>query len=113
MNWVDEAFGDPEFGEGRWYLNPKNHSRQMYKVKKPGEKPAAFGSDPEAQSGRKMGEIMQKRFTDPEEFEKLVKEANAMKEKSPFQIGQVIPLEEAKRVAELSYLSATAFLTTR
>jgi len=75
----------------------------MYKVKKPGEKPAAFGSDPEAQSGRKMGEIMQKRFTDPEEFEKLVKEANAMKEKSPFQIGQVIPLEEAKRVAELSY----------
>ena len=103
MNWVDEAFGDPEYGEGRWYLNPKNHSRQMYKIKKPGQQAAAFGSDPEAESGRKMGEIMQERFSDPEKFREQVAEANSLTTKSPFQIGQVIPIQEAFRVAELAY----------
>ena len=103
MNWVDKAFGDPEYGDGRWYLNPKNHSRNMYKIKKPNQKAAAYGSDPEAQSGRLMGEIMQVRYTDPEEFAKQVKEADSLETKSPFQIGQVIPLQEAIKVLELSY----------
>ncbi|MCP4753364.1 MAG: 4Fe-4S dicluster domain-containing protein [Proteobacteria bacterium] len=103
MNWIDKAYGDPEYGNGRWYLNPKNHSRNMYKIKKPQQKAAAFGSDPEAQSGRKIGEIMQMRFDDPEKFRQLVKEADSLKTKGPFQIGQVIPLQEAYVVAELSY----------
>ena len=103
MCWVCEAYGDPEIENGRWFLNPKNHSRQMYKVKKPGQKAAAYGSDPESQSGRNIQEILATRFTDQEEFQRLVKEANAMKGDGPFQIGQVIPLKEAHRVVELSY----------
>lgn len=103
MNWIDKAYGDPNYGNGRWYLNPRNHSRNMYKIKKPEQKAAAFGSDPEAQSGAKISEIMQTRFEDQEKFERLVKEADALKTKGPFQIGQVIPIQEAFKVAELSY----------
>ncbi|MEE8399769.1 MAG: 4Fe-4S binding protein [Desulfobacterales bacterium] len=103
MNWVDEAFGDPAYGNGRWYLNPKNHSRNMYKIKKPNQKAAAYGSDPESVGGRLIGEIMQTRYTDPEEFAKQVKEADSLRTTGPFQIGQVIPLQEAIKVAEISY----------
>ncbi|MBW2324084.1 MAG: 4Fe-4S binding protein [Deltaproteobacteria bacterium] len=103
MCWVCEAYGDPEVENGRWYLNPKNHSRNMYKIKKPDQKAAAYGSDPEAQSGRNIGEIMQFRFTDPDKFNQLIKEANAMKGSGPFQIGQVIPIQEAYKVVEMSY----------
>ncbi|MBW2085155.1 MAG: 4Fe-4S binding protein [Deltaproteobacteria bacterium] len=103
MCWVCEAYGDPEVENGRWYLNPRNHSRNMYKIKKPDQKAAAYGSDPETQSGRTVGEIMQHRFTDPEKFAQLIKEANAMRGSGPFQIGQVIPLQEAFKVVEMSY----------
>ena len=103
MCWVCDAYGDPEFGGGKWYLNPKNHSRQMYKIKKPGQKDAAYGSDPEAQSGRTIREIMNLRFEDPVKFQQLIKEANDMREKGPFQIGQVIPIQEAFKAVEMSY----------
>ncbi len=103
MFWVDEAYGDPKYGKGKWFMNPKNHSRQMYKVKKPGQKAMDFGADPESQSGRIMGEILETRFTDPEKFQALIREANAMKGESPFQIGQVITLAEAFEVLELTY----------
>ncbi|MCJ7774638.1 MAG: hypothetical protein MUP22_16050, partial [Desulfobacterales bacterium] len=83
MNWIDKAYGDPNYGNGRWYLNPKNHSRNMYKIKKPDQKSAAFGSDPEAQSGARIFEIMQTRFEDQEKFQRLVKEADAMRTKGP------------------------------
>ena len=102
MCWVCDAYGDPEFGDGKWYLNPKNHSRQMYKIKKPGQKDAAYGSDPEAQSGRTIREIMNLRFEDPVKFQQLIKEANDMREKGPFQIGQVIPIQEAFKAVEMS-----------
>lgn len=103
MCWVCDAYGDPEVNDGRWYLNPKNHSRQMYKIKKPDQKAAAYGSDPEAQSGKTIGEIMQNRFTDTEKFQGLIKEANAMKGNGPFQIGQVIPIQEAIKTVEMAY----------
>jgi NAD-dependent dihydropyrimidine dehydrogenase PreA subunit len=103
MFWVDEAYGDPKYGNGKWFLNPMNHSRQMYKIKKPGQKAMDFGADPESQSGRIMGEILETRFTDPEKFQNLIQEANAMKGDSPFQIGQVITLAEAFEALELTY----------
>ncbi len=103
MNWIDKAYGDPKYGNGKWYLNPKNHSRNMYKIKKPDQKAAAFGADPEHQSIMKMMEILLTRFQDEEKFERLVKDADAMQAKGPFQIGQVIPIQEAFKVAEMSY----------
>ncbi len=87
MCWVCDAYGDPEYGDGKWWLNPKNHSRNMYKIKKQGQKAAAYGSDPEATAGRNMGEVLRTRYEDTEKFQQLVKEANAMRGNSPFQIG--------------------------
>jgi len=103
MCWICEAYGDPEIENGRWYLNPENHARHMYKVKRPGQKSSAYGSDPESQSAETFFEIIETRFQDTEKFKKLVKDANEMKGEGPFQIGQVVPLKEAKRIAEYSY----------
>ena len=103
MCWVCDLYGDPEIADGRWFLNPENHSRHMYKIKRPDHKAAAYGSDPEAESGKAIGDIMAKRFEDPDEFEREVAEANAMKGTGPFQIGQVVPIQEAFKIAELSY----------
>jgi len=103
MCWICEAYGDPDIENGKWYLNPKNHARHMYKIKKPDQKASAYGADPESQSARTMFEIMAKRFEDPEEFRRLVREANALQGRGPFQIGQVVPLREAKKIMELSY----------
>jgi NAD-dependent dihydropyrimidine dehydrogenase PreA subunit len=103
MCWICDEFGDPEYGDGKWWLNPKNHSRQMYKIKKPDQKAATFGSDPEMTAGRKSGEVMQTRFDDPETFKKLVKENNELKAASPFQIAQVLPIQEIFKVIEMAY----------
>ena len=49
-----------------------------------------------AESGKLVADIMAKRFEDPEEFKREVDEANAMKgERATFQIGQVVPIQEA------------------
>lgn len=99
MCYVCDAYGDG----GLWYLNPKNFARQMYKVKKPGEKAAEYGADPEAQAGRRIAEVMQTRFTDREKFQQMVKEVNANKGTGLLQIGQALPLQDACKVVEMSY----------
>jgi NAD-dependent dihydropyrimidine dehydrogenase PreA subunit len=75
----------------------------MYKIKRPEQKAKAYGTDPEAESGKLVADIMAKRLEDPEEFKRQVTVANAMKGDGPFQIGQVVPLQEAVKIAELSY----------
>ncbi len=37
MCWMCDQFGDPENGDGVWYLNPANYARNMYKLRAPGE----------------------------------------------------------------------------
>ena len=92
------------FGEGtRWYYNPKNYARQMYKRRKPGQGAKDFGTDPEAESGRLQEEMLNTRFTDRDKFEELVREANERMLDPRFQIGQVIPLREALEVCDLAY----------
>lgn len=103
MCWICDLYGDPEIEDGRWFLNPENHSRHMYKIKRPDQKAQAYGTDPEAESGKLVADIMAKRLEDPEEFKRQVTEANAMKGDGPFQIGQVVPIQEAVKIAELSY----------
>ena len=41
MCWICEQIGEGMF----WYLNPRNHARRMYKLRKPGEKPAVTSTD--------------------------------------------------------------------
>ncbi len=97
MCWVCDIYGDG----GLWYLNPKNYARNLYRLRTPGAA-RAFGEDPETLGLRRMQEILETRFTDREEFSRLVKEANEMREKGPFQIGQVVPLQDAHKMVELS-----------
>ena len=103
MCWVCDAYGDPKYGNGLWYLNPRNHSRQMYKLRKPSEKVKVYGEDPEAQGGRRLEEMMQVRFEDPKRFAQLVEETNANPGGGILQIGQVLPLQDALIVADLAY----------
>ena len=99
MCWVCKACGDGT----RWYLNPKNFARQMYKVKKPGEVAKEYGEDPEAQVGRRLFEALDLRFTDPQKFQEAVKHFNDNKGKGLLQIVQILPLKEALQVAEMAY----------
>jgi NAD-dependent dihydropyrimidine dehydrogenase PreA subunit len=93
-----------EYGEGtRWYLNPRNYARNMYKVKRPGEQPKGFGADPESQSAARLREIIKTKYEDPEKFTELVRQANQRTVHGPFQIGQVVPLKEAMEMVELAY----------
>ena len=42
MCWICDLYGDPEIEDGRWFLNPENHSRHMYKIKRPDQKAAGL-----------------------------------------------------------------------
>ncbi|MBI3040152.1 MAG: hypothetical protein HYY80_00580 [Chloroflexi bacterium] len=35
MCYLCDEYGDPEFGDGVWYLNPKNYARNMYTLRLP------------------------------------------------------------------------------
>lgn len=103
MCWVCDAYGDPKYGNGLWYLNPRNHSRQMYKLRKPADKAKAFGEDPETQGSRRLEQIMEVRFEDPKRFAQMVEDTNANPGGGLLQIGQVLPLKDAILAAEIAY----------
>jgi len=99
MCFACDAYGDG----GLWYLNPKNFARQLYKVKKPGEKASDYGTDPETQGGARRAQQMEVRFTDPERFQQIVKEENIATRMGLRGIPQAIPLQDAFRVVEMAY----------
>jgi len=95
MCWMCKAYG--EDGK-RWFFNPKNHSRQLYTIKR-GPK-SAYGTDPETLAGLEQRKLTAAKWEDPENFPRLLKEYN----ERPKEGGcQVVPLQEAIQVAELSY----------
>lgn len=112
MCWVCDEYGDGT----RWFLNPQNYARFMYTVKRPGDAPKEYGSDPEAQSGRILGEIMTAKMQDPEKFAELVKKANQRDmafPKGPIQLAQTVTLDEAKEVCDIAYPIAAMFCLCR
>jgi NAD-dependent dihydropyrimidine dehydrogenase PreA subunit len=113
MCWICDAYGDPEYGNGLWYLNPRNHSRQMYKLRKPDERVKTYGEDPEAEGGRRLEEMMEMRFEDPKRFAQLVEETNANSGGGIIQTGQVLPLQDALIVADLAYPIASMMCMCR
>ena len=113
MCWVCDAYGDSKYGNGLWYLNPKNHSRQMYKVRKPSDKSRAFGEDPESQGSRRIDEIMETRFENPKKFAEMVVDTNAHPGGGFLQIGQVVPLKDAILTAEIAYPVASMMCVCR
>ena len=96
-----EMYGDPKYGGGRWYLNPKNYGRQLYTVHRPGERRKVFGEDPELAMGALMWKALSSKWEDPDHFDENVREFS---EANLWAGGSyVITLEEAFQVVELSY----------
>ena len=80
MCWVCDVYGEG----GLWYLNPKNHAKNLYRLRTSGAKAQAFGDDPETAGLRRMQEILETRFTNKEEFARLVKGPTTCVRKAPF-----------------------------
>ena len=98
-----EQYGDPEYGNGVWYLNPRNFSRNMYKLRAPGE--GHKGAEVDLETGERAGpttedliDAIEKGWQD---YDSVITEmTNAM---GLHQSGaQVCPLEDADKVLELS-----------
>jgi NAD-dependent dihydropyrimidine dehydrogenase PreA subunit len=96
-----DAYGDPEYGNGLWYLNPKNYSRQMYKLRRLGEGFKGVETGPESGAGLPPYGILQAMEEGPEALDKAVKEM-ADGYKVAGMLGQVLPLKDAELVMELS-----------
>jgi ferredoxin len=101
MCWLCDEFGDPEHGDGIWYLNPRNYARNMYKLRAPGEgyKGAEAGLETGARGSGPTQEDMLNAIenNDHAEFHRIT---DIMKSRG--QGSQIVPLEDADRVLELS-----------
>lgn len=94
MCWVCDKYG---VNGGRWYLNPANFARNLYKVKRSA---AGFGEDPEMKYGLPMRQAIKGTWEDPEHAREIMDNYLAM----PKQFAcQVLPLKEAFEVAEMAY----------
>ena len=99
MCWLCDEFGDTQYGNGLWYLNPINYARNMYKVRLPGEgfKGAEVGLETGARIGPTTEDLMQAiERGDQAGYAKMQADLIATEQGS-----QVVPLEDADRVLEL------------
>jgi len=107
MCWMCEAYG--EGGGKRWYLNPKNHARQLYTVKR-AKKSSTYGTDPETLAGVEQFKLIATKWEDPDNFPAKLKEYM----ERPKEGGcQVLPLREAMQVAEIAYPIASMMCICR
>ena len=102
MCWICDMRGEGMF----WYLNPRNHSRRMYKLRKPGEKPMETSSLETAGEEEDPGEILGQAIDakcdgDMETYEKLRQKANQWFVNHGGTC-QVVTLEEAEEIVEIS-----------
>jgi len=94
-----DQFGDPEHGNGLWYLNPKNYARNMYKLRAPGEglKGAEAGLETGARTGPSQMDLLNAvENNDRAEFDRLT---TIMQSRG--QGSQIVPMEDADKVLEL------------
>jgi NAD-dependent dihydropyrimidine dehydrogenase PreA subunit len=99
MCWLCDEFGDPQYGNGIWYLNPKNYARNMYKLRLPGE--GLKGPEAGLETGARMGPTTEDLIQaiergDQAGYIKTQAELIAREQGS-----QVVPLEDAEKVLEL------------
>jgi NAD-dependent dihydropyrimidine dehydrogenase PreA subunit len=96
-----EQYGD---GYERWYFNPANYARRLYKIRKEEAEAAGAEANPQAAGG--MG-LMGREFVeamdsgDHEAVERMKREGEELSWRTHF--GQVITLDEALRVIDLMY----------
>ena len=89
------------YGDGGvWYMNPANYSRQLYRLRRPGETPKGPEENPERITEAKVQEAIQTKMEEPERWEELLREAD--EHCSRVLAYQVVPLEEAKKIVHLA-----------
>ena len=102
MCYLCKEYGDPNHGGGIWYLNPYNFSRNMYKLRTPGEEVAAksYGTYADSvRSGPTLPELL-------DAIERgQVKEALSIRKamEGTGQESQVLPLQDAEKMLELCH----------
>jgi len=99
MCWLCDEFGNPEVGNGLWYLNPPNYARNMYKLRMPGEgfKGAEVGLETGEHAGPTIADLIKaSEEGNQEEYTRVQQEMQVTEQGS-----QVVPLEDADRVLEL------------
>ena len=102
MCWLCDQFGDPEYSDGLWYLNPRNYARNAYKLRESGQALKTARAAPETgeRPGPTLGDVMEAIQKDRGTYERVTKEWHES-------LGlhgsgaQVIPLEHADRILEL------------
>jgi len=94
-----EQYGDPEYGNGLWYLNPNNYARNMYKLRAPNEGFQARTAGPESGiPSHSLKELIE--LADEGNFEEYNKVLAARVARGAG--SQVVPLADADKVLELS-----------
>ena len=98
MCYLCDDFGDG----GIWYLNPKNYSRNMYKLRLPGEefKGPEAGPETGVREGPTLADLLKVvEKGERDEIDKLREALSSIK--GAGQEGQVIPTKDAEKVMDL------------
>ena len=95
-----DAYGNPAYGDGVWYLNPYNYARQMYKVRKPEETQKGYEIDPETAARLGFNDALEVLYTEPEKFDEAIKRADD--QMAVHTVGQVVPLQEAEKILDIA-----------
>lgn len=100
MCWVCEKYGNGE----KWYLNPENYARRLYKVRKEGKESAGADADPQA-AGMGAGvvaELVKARISGDQEWEDEIKR-DALEQAYQTHFGQVVTLDEYLQILDIAY----------
>ena len=102
MCYLCDEYGDPEHGNGLYYLNPENYARNMYKLRPPGK--GFQGAEVNIETGEHAGptteDLLVAMEKGQEEYERVKQEMVEARERRGM-LGQVVPLEDADKVLEL------------
>jgi len=99
-DWCEQYGG----GYERWYFNPANYARRLYKIRKEEAEAAGAEANPQVAGGmsivgREFLELLDK--GDMEEVNRIKQQAEAAAWVTHF--GQVITLDEALKIADIMY----------
>ncbi len=102
MCYLCDEYGDPEYGNGIWYLNPTNYARNMYKLREPSKGLSGAGLFLEGgvHGGPGLPELLEAQEKgDRQEYDRIRQTMH----NNTFTGGgsQVLPLKDADKVLEL------------
>jgi len=105
MCYLCDQYGDQQYGNGLWYMNPYNYARNMYKLRLPGEVYKGPEAGIETGEFERTGPTQDDLFAaiekgDATEVDNIIKALDARSRQSGTP-GQVLPLKDALAVLDL------------